>query len=105
MLQMQAGWSWERWRDAADTTPDVVVETDRDGLVVWLQPTVTALLGWDTQQLIGLRAADLVHPADLDRALAMRQLATTAPSRWTSSAASAPPTTAIASARSGPVRW
>ena len=29
------------------TTFDVVCETDAEGLLVWLQPTVKALLGWD----------------------------------------------------------
>jgi diguanylate cyclase (GGDEF)-like protein/PAS domain S-box-containing protein len=74
VLQTQPGWSWERWRDAADTTPDVVVETDRDGSFVWMQPTVTTLLGWSPQDLIGLPARDFVHPDDLERAFDVRRL-------------------------------
>jgi diguanylate cyclase (GGDEF)-like protein/PAS domain S-box-containing protein len=72
--ESRSGWSWERWRDAAETTPDVVLETDRDGLFVWMQPTVTALLGWSPQDLIGLPAREFVHPDDLNRAFDVRRL-------------------------------
>jgi diguanylate cyclase (GGDEF)-like protein/PAS domain S-box-containing protein len=72
--ETQQGWSWERWREAAETTADVVFETDRDGCFVWMQPTVTALLGWDPHELIGLPARTFVHPDDLERAFDMRRL-------------------------------
>ncbi len=68
----QSGWSWERYRHATDTSSDVVCETDAEGRLVWLQPTVASLLGWEAAELLGTVARDLVHPDDLDHAIRLR---------------------------------
>ncbi|MFN8169273.1 MAG: PAS domain S-box protein [Candidatus Nanopelagicales bacterium] len=68
------GWSWRRWNDSAGTTDDVVLETDREGRFVWVQPTVTELLGWDPGELLGESARSFVHPDDLERAFDLRRL-------------------------------
>ena len=69
------GWSWERYRESADTSFDVVCEVDAAGRLVWLQPTVKALLGWDPEELLGTEARSLVHPDDVDTALSTRSVA------------------------------
>jgi diguanylate cyclase (GGDEF)-like protein/PAS domain S-box-containing protein len=71
----QPGWSWERYRQSADTTFDVVCEVDPAGRLVWLQPTVKALLGWDPEELLGTEARSLVHPDDVETALSTRSVA------------------------------
>jgi diguanylate cyclase (GGDEF)-like protein/PAS domain S-box-containing protein len=51
---------------------DVVWETDLDSLISWATPSVTHVLGWDAHALLGTSLLDLVHPDDLERAMAER---------------------------------
>ena len=57
--------SWERYQLVADNSSDVVFQTNTDGFIEWIQPTVTGLLGWSPEELRGVSARSLVHPEDL----------------------------------------
>ena len=57
--------SWESYRILADNSIDVIVEADATTKFTWISPSVTQVLGWRPDELIGLRAADVVHPDDL----------------------------------------
>ena len=46
MAQRHGRTSWDQYRLIADNSSDVVYETSTDGAIVWIQPTVEALLGW-----------------------------------------------------------
>jgi diguanylate cyclase (GGDEF)-like protein/PAS domain S-box-containing protein len=64
--------SWQRYRLIADTTTDVVYESDSAGIIQWISPSVHELLGWAPIQLQGRPASDLIHPLDRDRIEALR---------------------------------
>jgi PAS domain S-box-containing protein len=64
--------SWQRYRLIADTTTDVVYESDSAGIIQWISPSVHELLGWAPIQLQGRPANDLIHPLDRDRIEALR---------------------------------
>ena len=57
--------SWDTYRILADNSIDVVLEADPTTTFTWVSPSVTEVLGWRPDQLIGWTAADLVHPEDL----------------------------------------
>ncbi len=58
--------SWRRFRLIADNASDVVCQTDVDGVIEWISPTVTELLGWYPDDVQGVLARSLVHPDDLE---------------------------------------
>ena len=64
--------AWQRYRLIADNSSDVVYETSKDGRIAWIQPTVTALLGWKPEDVRGIPARSLVHPDDLDNVNRLR---------------------------------
>jgi diguanylate cyclase (GGDEF)-like protein/PAS domain S-box-containing protein len=66
--QLQA--SEERYRLLAENASDVVTRGDNDGILRWVSPSVTELLGWQPEDLIGRRSFDLIHPDDLGHAIA-----------------------------------
>lgn len=53
------------YRDLAEDIVDVVIEADLNTVIRWASPTITDLLGWDARDVVGMTAADLVHPDDL----------------------------------------
>ena len=55
-----------RYRALAEHASDVVVQTDVDGRIVWLSPSVTAHAGWQPEELIGRLTEDLVNPLDVE---------------------------------------
>jgi diguanylate cyclase (GGDEF)-like protein/PAS domain S-box-containing protein len=64
--------SQHRFRLLAENSGDVVLLT-RDAIVEWISPSVTAVLGWSPERLIGKKLEQLVHPDELpvlDRARA-----------------------------------
>jgi diguanylate cyclase (GGDEF)-like protein/PAS domain S-box-containing protein len=63
---------WERYRLIPEGSSDVVYETDRDGRIQWISPSVQDLLGWEPEDLQGQAARELVHPMDRDRVNAVR---------------------------------
>lgn len=56
---------WQQWRHLADTSIDVVLEADMRTAITWASPSITAVLGWRPDDVIGMTPADLVHPQDL----------------------------------------
>ncbi len=63
--------SWQRYRLIADTSTDVVYETDTNGVIQWISTSVHELLDWRPEQLLGRPAQELFHPLDLERMAAI----------------------------------
>jgi PAS domain S-box-containing protein len=57
--------AWESYRILADNSLDVVMEADPATNFTWVSPSVTEVLGWRPDELIGLSAVDIVHPDDM----------------------------------------
>jgi len=53
-----------RGRMAAAKSSAVAVETDRDGRIRWLTPSVEPILGWRAATLIGTPMTEMIHPDD-----------------------------------------
>lgn len=62
----------QRYRLLAEMATDLVVQTGPDGAIEWLSPSVTEVLGWTQDDLLGTRLSGLMHPADLRRQLELR---------------------------------
>ncbi len=54
-----------RLRLMLENSTDVVFELGNDDAYVWVSPSARTVLGWDTSELVGKTARDLVHPDDL----------------------------------------
>ncbi len=54
-----------RFRLLAENSSDVVWLTDTGGLVSWVSPSVTDVLGWSPQDLVGHSPLELTHPDDV----------------------------------------
>lgn len=61
--------SERRYRLLADNATDVILEADHRGRFVWASESITAVLGWKPQEVIGLSAVELIDEADRERAL------------------------------------
>lgn len=61
------------WARYAGSATDVLYVTDQAGVVRWISPSVTQVLGWTPEELIGKTLADRVHVADRDRIAALRE--------------------------------
>ena len=55
-----------KYRLLAENTADVVFRSSIDALIEWLSPSVTHVLGWLPEELIGRSDEELVHPDDRD---------------------------------------
>ena len=59
-----------RYRRLAEGALDIVWQTDRDGLIQWVSPSVARELGWRPGEIVGRNTRDLVaaddHPAVLE---------------------------------------
>jgi diguanylate cyclase (GGDEF)-like protein/PAS domain S-box-containing protein len=62
-----------RYRLLAENATDVVYENDLAGTIVWISPGVRDTLGWEPDELVGTASLDLIHPADRDAVLTLRQ--------------------------------
>ena len=58
----QAELTAERYRMLAENASDVVLMAGPDRRVQWVAPSVTAVLGWTPDELVGIRLADLLGP-------------------------------------------
>ncbi len=57
--------SERRFRLLAESASDVVYTHGLDGVVTWVSPSVTEVLGWPHEEFVGLSLRDMVHPDDL----------------------------------------
>ncbi len=62
----------QRFRELADRyellahhSTDVVILADPDGTIRWIFDTVTNVLGWTPEEMIGRRSEEFIHPDDL----------------------------------------
>lgn len=55
-----------------ENATDVVFELAADNTYVWVSPSVTSVLGWAPEQMLGKSAADFVPPEDLARIVEAR---------------------------------
>ena len=58
------GETMRRYRLDAASSWDVMMEAAADGVLTWVSPAVTDLLGWRPESLIGKSGRDLAHPDD-----------------------------------------
>lgn len=58
------------FRLLAESIGDVVRVLDLTGIQTWVSPSVTKLLGYTPEELVGTYAQAIMHPDDFDRALA-----------------------------------
>lgn len=64
-----------RYRILADNSTDTLVRGDLNGVRLYISPAVRSLLGYEPDELVGRRAAELVHPDDLPEfAVLMQQI-------------------------------
>ncbi len=49
----------------AEYTTDVVYRSSPEGIINWISPSVTTLLGWTPEEALGREAAQFVHPDDV----------------------------------------
>ncbi len=54
------------YRLLADTTTDTIVRGTLDGVRTYISPSVRTLLGYEPEEMIGRRAAEIVHPDDAE---------------------------------------
>lgn len=62
----------ERYRLLAENVNDVVVLGDNDGVIVWVLPSVTAIMGWLPEEMAGIAFITLVHPDDVPSVAAVQ---------------------------------
>jgi diguanylate cyclase (GGDEF)-like protein/PAS domain S-box-containing protein len=71
------------FRSLVENAHDVIHVINPDGTTRYITPSVTRLLGWDPEELLGRPATELVHPDDLPRALeVIRESRQSAGGRW-----------------------
>jgi diguanylate cyclase (GGDEF)-like protein/PAS domain S-box-containing protein len=59
-----------QFRLLAENSSDIVYLLHPDGVVEWISPSVTRILGWPRDAIVGQRPWQLVHPDDVERARA-----------------------------------
>ena len=57
------------YRLLADNATDVIVRSGSGGGIEWVSPSVTEMLGWRRDQVVGRTVGSLMHPDDLARVL------------------------------------
>ena len=55
----------ERYRLLAENTSDVVSVSEPDGVISWVSDSITAMTGWRSEDVVGHRFSEYVHPDDL----------------------------------------
>ena len=58
--------SEERYRLLAENSSDAVFSATPEGIFNYVSPSVSDLLGWRPEQILGMSPLDLVHPDDRD---------------------------------------
>ena len=65
--------SEEHFRLVAENSSDVLYETDVDGVIQWVSPSVHQVLGYLPSELIGTRSVDLVAKDDFEKLVERHQ--------------------------------
>jgi diguanylate cyclase (GGDEF)-like protein/PAS domain S-box-containing protein len=79
-LQRELRSTTEHLRILAQHPADVVVLATKDAVGEWASDSITELLGWSPQEVVGRRIDSFVHPEDLGSIVDFRRLAPDAPS-------------------------
>ena len=59
----------ERWlRSVVQNTSEIIVVLDADATIRYVNPAVEMILGHKSEELLGIKAFDLVHPEDTEHA-------------------------------------
>jgi two-component system sensor histidine kinase UhpB len=58
-----------RYRSLIEQTSDIITIVDESAVIRYGSPSVETVLGYDPEELVGRKAADLVHPDDTARLL------------------------------------
>ena len=53
--------------ESLSVLPEVVIHIGTDGLISWVSPTVTQVLGWQRGDLIATEFFSLIHPEDISK--------------------------------------
>jgi PAS domain S-box-containing protein len=53
-----------RYRLLAEHASDVIVQTDQEGMVSWVSPSIIGVLGWQAQDLTGTLVSELIFEED-----------------------------------------
>ncbi len=54
-----------RYRLIAEHASDIVFATARDGVLLWMSPSASTVMGWDPTAMTGHRMREWLHPDDL----------------------------------------
>ena len=54
--------SEERFRLLAENSSDFVMRTTSDGTIEWISASITDVLGWEPEEMVGKRSLDFAHP-------------------------------------------
>jgi PAS domain S-box-containing protein len=57
----------ERYRVVAETSGDLIAESDPDGRLVYVSPTCQRVLGYAPSEVVGTTPFGLLHPEDVER--------------------------------------
>ena len=66
--------SEEHFRLVAENSSDIQYETDVDGVIRWISPSVHQVLGYSPSELVGTRSADLASKDDFANVVERHQL-------------------------------
>ena len=73
LVDMSENWVLsERTRLLAENVTDVVALGDNDGVLLWVLPSVTAIMGWAPEEMCGMPFRDFVHPDDVPAVAAVQ---------------------------------
>ncbi len=62
--------SEERYRGVAEASRDLITEMDAEGRLVYASPMCKEVLGYDPEEVVGTTPFALLHPDDIERAVA-----------------------------------
>jgi PAS domain S-box-containing protein len=68
-----------RFQALVQNALDIVMVTDAQGTISYISPSVERVLGYRSEEMVGPRTAEYVHPDDLDGALKELAVATSKP--------------------------
>ena len=70
IVEQELASSREEYRLLAEQSSDFTLRTVADYIIEWVSPSVTKVLGWRPEELIGRSGVEFFHPNDVDGTLA-----------------------------------